>query len=160
MHSRATTLKRLMSLYGEIEEMHSLELQRTMAAVGEVEEAIDEQKRVVRSSSFLGRGALISGDRIELAASRTEWEIAEWKQQRLQQVRLEREKLSDEARTKYYASRLRSEQMQEVVEDEAAQIAAKTGRRMQAANDDRFLARRRWSDTREDLRTKSKMNDS
>ena len=160
MNSRLATLRRLLSLYGEMEEMYSLELQRTVAAVGEANEAIDEQKRLVRSSSFIGRGAMIAGDRLELAASRTQGEIAEWKQERLQQVRLERERLSDEARMQYHASRVRSEQIQQVVDDAAAQIAAKTGRQMQAANDDRFLARRRWSDTREELRTKSEMNNS
>lgn len=147
-----------MSLYGEIEEMHSAELNRTMAAVQEVEEAMDEQKKAVRSSSFVGRDALIAGDRIGLAASRTQWEIAEWKQQRLQQVRLEREKLSNEAKTQYSASRLRSEQIQQVVDDATAQVTIKTGRQMQAANDDRFLARRRWSDARKELCTKSEMN--
>lgn len=147
-----------MSLYGEIEEMHSAELQRTMAAVHEADEAIDEQKKMVRSSNVLGRGALIAGDRIEQAAAQTQWEIAEWKQQRLQQVRLDREKLSDEARKRYSASRLRSEQIQQVVEDAIAEVVVKRERQMQAGTDDRFLARRRWSDAREELRAKSEMN--
>ena len=147
-----------MSLYGEIEEMHSAELQRTMAAVHEADEAIDEQKKMVRSSNVLGRGALIAGDRIEQAAAQTQWEIAEWKQQRLQQVRLDREKLSDEAGKRYSASRLRSEQIQQVVEDAIAEVVVKRERQMQAGTDDRFLARRRWSDAREELRAKSEMN--
>ena len=147
-----------MSLYGEIEEMHSAELQRAMAAVHEADEAIDEQKKMVRSSNVLGRGALIAGDRIEQAAAQTQWEIAEWKQQRLQQVRLDREKLSDEARKRYSASRLRSEQIQQVVEDAIAEVVVKRERQMQAGTDDRFLARRRWSDAREELRAKSEMN--
>jgi len=147
-----------MSLYGEIEEMHSAELQRTMAAVHEADEAIDEQKKMVRSSNLLGRGALIAGDRIEQAAAQTQWEIAEWKQQRLQQVRLDREKLSDEAGKRYSASRLRSEQIQQVVEDAIAEVVVKRERQMQAGTDDRFLARRRWSDAREELRAKSEMN--
>jgi hypothetical protein len=154
MNSRVDALRRLMSLYGSIEEMHSVELQRTMAAVQEAEQAMDAQEKHVRSSSFLGRNALIAGDRMEWAAARTQREIAEWKQERLQQVRLEREKLSDEARIKYRASRLRSEQMQHVVEDAATEIAIKAGRQTQAALDDRFLARRRWTDTRDESRVR------
>jgi hypothetical protein len=129
-----------------------------MAAVHEADEAIDEQKKMVRSSNLLGRGALIAGDRIEQAAAQTQWEIAEWKQQRLQQVRLDREKLSDEAGKRYSASRLRSEQIQQVVEDAIAEVVVKRERQMQAGTDDRFLARRRWSDAREELRAKSEMN--
>jgi len=155
MHSRVDALRRLRSLYGSIEEMHSVELQRATAAVQEAEQAMDAQEKTVRSSNFIGRDALIAGDRMEWAAARTQRELAEWKQQRLQQVRLEREKLSDEARREYRASRLRSEQMQHVIDDAAMQIATKTGRQTQAALDDRFLARRRWTDTREVLRVRT-----
>jgi hypothetical protein len=154
MNARVDALRRLMSLYGSIEEMHSVELRRTMAAVQEAEQAMEAEEKSARSSTMLGRDALMAGDRMEWAAARTQREIAEWKQERLRQVRLERERFSEEARLKYRASRLRSEQMQHVVQEAATEIAIKAGRQTQAALDDRFLARRRWTDTREELRVR------
>jgi hypothetical protein len=158
MHSRLTTLRRLMSLYGDIEEMHSAGLQRTMAAVREAEQAIDAERETVRSSSSRGRAALIAGEPIDLATARTQRELAEWKQDRLQKVRLEREMLSDEARKQYIASRLQSEQMKQVVENATMQAQIEAGRKTQAALDDRFLARRRWSDAREELRATAEIS--
>ena len=145
-----------MSLYGGIEEMHSADLQRTMAAVQEAEQAIDVQQQAVRSSDFEGRIALAAGERMDWTAARTQRGIAEWKQERLQQVRLEREQLNDEVRKKYIASRLQSEQMKHVVDSATAQAEIAAGRRMQGALDDRFLARRRWTDVREELRETAK----
>lgn len=152
MHSRLVALKRLMSLYGGIEEMHSVGLQRAMMAVREAEQAIGVEEERVRSSSFRGRDALIAGDSVGVAAARTQREIAEWRQERLQEIRLEREMLKDEARKQYLASRLQSEQMKYVVDNTAVQMEVEAGRKTQAALDDRFLARQRWSDTREELR--------
>ncbi len=146
-----------MSLYGGIEEMHSISLQRTTGAVQEVEQAMDRQEEAVHSSSSHGRDALIAGDRMKWASARTQREIAEWKQERLQQVRLEREKLNDEARRQYLASRLQSEQMKHVVDSAAMQMKVEAERRMQGTLDDRFLARRRWTDAREELRAATKM---
>lgn len=138
-----------MSLYGGIEEMHSIGLQRTIAAVQEVEQAIDVQQETVHVSKVQSRDALIVGDRMEFATARAQREIAEWKQERLQQIRLEREMLKDEARKQYIASRLQSEQMKHVVNSAEAQAEAEAGRRAQTGLDDRFLARRRWSDAQE-----------
>lgn len=151
MHSRMDALKRLMALYVRIEEMHSIELQRTTTAVKEAEQAIGAQEETACSSSLFGRNALIAGDRMDWAAARTQREVAEWKQQQLQQIRLEREMLSEEAKRLYRASHLQSEQIRHVVDDAATQIATQTGRQTQAALDDRFLARRRWTDSRRDL---------
>ncbi len=158
MYSRVDALRRVMSLYDSIEEIHSIELQRTTTAVQEAEQSIEAQQKTVRSSAVLGRDALVAGDRMDWAAARTQREMAEWKQQRLQQVRLERAKLSEEAKRIYSASRLRSEQIQHVVNDSEMEIATKADRQTQAALDDRFLARRRWTDARKDMRVKSYIN--
>ncbi|MEO8736323.1 MAG: hypothetical protein ABI380_07255 [Edaphobacter sp.] len=152
MAQRLETLRRLMLLYGGIAEMHSIELQRAAAAVGEAEQAIGVQQEIVRSSSFEGRRALVTGDRMDWTTARTQREIAEWKQLRLQEVRQERELLNDGARRQYIASRLQSEQMKHVVDVAATEAEVEEGRRIQAALDDRFLARRRWTDSREDSR--------
>jgi hypothetical protein len=129
-----------------------------MGAIREVEQAIDVQQEALRSSSVDGRRALINGDRMDWTTARMQREIAEWKQERLQQVRLKREKLNDEARTQYLASRLQSEQMKHVVDGAATQIENEARRRMQGTVDDRFLARRRWTDAREELRASAEIN--
>jgi hypothetical protein len=156
VRSRLDALKRLMSLYGDVEEMHSMELQRTTASVREAEQAIDVQQGIMRSSGLDARKALISGNLVDWTMARTQREIAEWKQQRLQQVRIEREMLNDEATKQYLASHLQSEQMKHLVDGIAAQAEIMTGRRTQAALDDRFLARRRWTDTRDGVRENAK----
>ena len=145
MSQRLRTLKRLVSLYEIVEEMHSLELQRMTAAVREAEQAITVQQRMAHSARFIGRDALIEGDRIGWTGSEIQRETADWKRQRLEQVRAEREVLNDAAREQYVASRLKSEQMKGVTENIAAQATIEEERRLQAALDDRFLARRRWS---------------
>lgn len=160
MHSRLVALKRLMSLYGGIEEIHSVALQRAIAAVREAEQAIDVEEKSAQISSSLGRDAMIAGDAMGLAVARTQQEIAEWRQERLREIRLEREMLKDEARKQYIATRLQSEQMKYVVDNAAAQMEVEEGRKMQTSLDDRFLARRRWSDTRQDLRTSAEISSS
>ena len=140
--------------------MHSIELQRTMASVRETEQAIDVEQEAARSSNSCGRDALTAGDRLDWTAARSQVEIAEWKQERLEQVRLEREVVNDEARKQYIASRLRSEQMKHVVDGAAMQVEIKSGRQAQATLDDRFLARRRWTDAREGLRASSEIKTS
>lgn len=149
-----------MSLYGNLEEVHSIELQRTAMAVQEAERAIDIQRVTVCSSSSDGRDALLSGDRISWTAAKLQREIAEWKQQRLQEVRRERQTLNEEARKQYAESRLQSEQMKTVVNTATAKMESETGRRTQAALDDRFLSRRRWTDSRDALRVAAEMNKS
>jgi hypothetical protein len=151
MQARLAALKRLMSLYGTIEELHSAGLERAMLAVQEAEQAIGAEEEQARSSSSQGRDALVAGDPLGVAMARTQREVAEWRQQRLQEIRLERQMLNDEARKQYLASRIQSEQMRYVVDSATAQAEVEAGRKMQAALDDRFLARRRWSDARDQL---------
>jgi len=160
MHARLAGLKRLMSLYGDIEEMHSSGLQRAMLAVQEAELAIGAEDEKARSSSSRGRDALVAGDPLGLAAARTQREIAEWRQERLQDLRLEREMLKNEARKQYLASRMQREQMRYVVDNAATQAEVEAGRKMQAALDDRFLARRRWSDAQDQLLIKAEISSS
>jgi len=160
MRSRLEMLRRLASLYGSIEELQSAELQRRSAAVQEAEQALGFQQAVVRSSHIDSRDALVSGDRVNWTTAKLRQEIAEWKQQRLQQVRRERQILSDEAKKQYLASRLQSEQMKHVADHAMAKKEIEEGRRMQAALDDRYLARRRWTDARDDLRAPAEMNKS
>lgn len=152
MRERLATLKRLVNLYGVVEEMHSVELQRTTAAVREADQAIGVQREVARSARFDGRDALTVGDRMGWTMAETLRESAGRKRRWLDEIRLEREGLSDAAKEQYVASRLKNEQMKRVVDRVAERMEREEERRMQAVSDDRFLARRRWTDTRDERR--------
>jgi hypothetical protein len=152
MRPRLQTLKRLVTLYGVVEEMHAVELQRMTAAVREARQAIGVQQQVARSARVDGREALMTGDRMGWEMAETHREGAGWRRRLLEQIRSEREMLSDAAREQYVASRLKSEQMKRLAEGLAARAEIEEGRRVQAASDDRFLARRRWSDARDGIR--------
>jgi hypothetical protein len=148
MQTRLETLQRLMTLYAAVEEMHSTELQRKVAAVREAQQAIGIEQEVARSARIDGRGALLAGDRVSWVMAESQQETAGPRRRRLEQIRLEREELSEAAREQYVASRLKREQIKRVFDDIAAGMEIEGGRRLQAASDDRFLARRRWTDRR------------
>jgi hypothetical protein len=150
MWPRLRTLKRLVTLYGVVEEMHTMELQRMTSAVREAEHAIDVQQQVARSARSDGREALMTGDRMGWEMAETNREGAGWRRRVLEQVRSERELLNDAARDQYLASRLKSEQMKRLAEGVVERAEIEEGRRVQAASDDRFLARRRWNDMRDE----------
>jgi 2-phospho-L-lactate guanylyltransferase (CobY/MobA/RfbA family) len=76
------------------------------------------------------------------------------------EILLEREELSEAAREQYVVSRLRREQIKCVFDDIALRMEIEEGRRLQAASDDRFLARRRWTDAREATGDKQRMKAS
>jgi hypothetical protein len=152
MHPRLKTLQRLATLYAAVEEMHSIELQRMTAAVRETQQAIGVEQEVARSARTDGRGALLTEDRMGWMMAESQQETAAWRRRRLEQIRVEREELNDAAREQYVASRMKREQMKRVLEDIAARMDTEEGRRTQAASDDRFLARRRWTDAQEKLR--------
>jgi hypothetical protein len=70
----------------------------------------------------------------------------------LEQVLQEREQLNDTARQQFMASRLRREQMEHVFDEVSAWAEIEEGRRIQVASDDRFLARRRWTEAKKKIR--------
>jgi hypothetical protein len=146
-----------MSLYGIVEEMHALELQRMAALVREVEQAMEAQQRIAQSAHSDERNALAEGDRMGWAAAETQQEATCWRQRRLEQVRVEREVLNKAVREQYMVSRLKSEQMKHVTENIIEQVEIEEGRRLQAVLDDRFLARRRWNETWERTRADREM---
>jgi hypothetical protein len=152
MQPRLETLRRLVTMYSAVEEMRSTELQRTTAAVREAQQAIGVQRNTARSARVDGRGALLDGDGMRWRVAETRQAAAGLRRRGLEQIRLEREERNDAAREQYMASRLKREQIKCVIDDIAARIEIEEGRRTQAASDDRFLARRRWTDTREKAR--------
>jgi hypothetical protein len=157
MQTRLETLQRLVTLYAAVEEMHSSELQRMASAVREAQQAIGIEQEVVRSARMDGRGALLAEDRVGWMMAETQQETAAWRRRRLEQIRLEREALSEAAREQYVASRLKREQIKRVFDDIALRMEIEEGRRSQAASDDRFLARRRWTDSQEKRRDDQRM---
>jgi hypothetical protein len=128
--------------------MHSSELQRATDAVREIEQAIEIQRNVVRVIGVDVRDALITGDRLGWSLAEMQRELAMWKGKRLEDVRLEREELNGLAQQRYAESRMKSEQINRVVESVAARMEIKEERKIQGTTDDRCLSRRAWAETR------------
>jgi hypothetical protein len=148
MRARIAVLKRLVTLYGMVEEMRSVELKRTTAAVREAQQAIVVQQQREGEARLDSRDALMSGDCMGREIAEIQRQTAGWRRLRLDKIRVERETLSDAAQQQYLASRLKSEQMKSVAEGVAARVEMEERRRTQGISDDRFLARRRWNNTR------------
>src|ERR1700720_2374846 len=117
MSTRLETLQRLMNLYAAGEQMHSNELQRLTTAVREAQQAIAVEQSAAQVARIDGRKALTEGDRVGWMMSETQHETAGWRRQKLEEVRLDRQELSDAAREQYVASRLKKEQMKRVFEE-------------------------------------------
>jgi len=118
------------------------------------------EQEQARSARYDGRGALLAEDRVSWMAAETKQETAARRRREWEQIRAKREDLNEIVREQYVASRLKREQMKRVFDDIAAGMEIEEGHRLQAASDDRFLARRRWTDDQKRLRDKQRMNDS
>lgn len=144
------------ALYGVVERMDSIELQRAMSVVREAERAIERQRTIVHAAGLDGRAALVKGDRMGWSLAETQQEVSAWRARRLEEVRVEREALNEAAREVYAASRLKSEQMNRVVEGVAKRVEMEEERRFQATTDDRFLSRKLWTKARDEVRQESR----
>jgi hypothetical protein len=160
MSTRLETLQRLMNLYAAVEQMHSTELQRLTTAVREAQHAIAVEQSATQAARIDGRKALTEGDRVGWMMSETQKETAEWKRQRLEEIRVDRQELSDAAREQYVASRLKKEQMKRVFEEMETRAQMEEGRRVQSSSDDLFLSRRRWTDAQENTEEREQMKAS
>jgi hypothetical protein len=146
MGPRFATWKRLATLYGAVEGMHQAELQRRRAEVQEADEAIGTQRMRAKFVRSNGSGALREGDGIGWRSSEKLRQVEDLKRRRLEEIRTERETLTEGARAQYLASRQRTEQIKVVLDQLAKRIEEEHARRTQALSDDRFLARRRSTD--------------
>ena len=160
VQQRVETLRRLVNLYAAVEEMHSTELHQMTAAVHEARQAIVVEQDMTKSVRIDGHSALAIGDRVGWMISETQQETSVWRRRRLEQVREEREQLNDAARQQFMESRLKREQMEHVFDEVSAWAEIEEGRRMQAVSDDRFLARRRWTEAKEKIRVDQEMKSS
>jgi hypothetical protein len=157
MQSRLETLRRLAGLYAAVEEMHAAELQRIAGAVLDAKNAIGVEREAARLARLEGREALLAGDRVNRMMSETKQETTAWRRQQLEKIRIRREQLNDAAREQYVASRLKREQIQRVSDEISARLEIEEGRRAQAISDDRYLARRRWTDVQSEMREDRQM---
>jgi hypothetical protein len=148
MGPRLARLKRIEDLYGMVEEVRSVALRQAAAKVYEVEEAISEQWGHARASANEGRLALLKGDRQQWLLAEAQREFGRIRRQQLEEVRVQREVVTDHAREEYGASRMKKEQIKSVVEQRETELELVAGRKTQSATDDRFLSRLRWASSR------------
>jgi hypothetical protein len=160
MSTRLETLQRLMNLYAAVEQMHSTELQRLTTAVREAQQAIAVEQSAAQVARIDGRKALTEGDRVGWMMSETQQETAGWRRQKLEEIRVDRQELSDAVREQYVASRLKKEQMKRVFQEMEARVQMEEGRRVQSSSDDLFLSRRRWTDAKEKTEEREQMKAS
>lgn len=140
---RLLTLKRLGSVYGLMEEMHSLQARVASAAVGEVETAISSEAITHQAALAAEREALHGEDLLGRSAMAVREEVAIQKTRKLEPILEQRREVREFAQIRYADSRLWSERMKALIDAELERIATEKERRTQAASDDRFLAQSR-----------------
>jgi hypothetical protein len=148
MTRRIDQMKRLVSLYAVVEQMHTTELQRMNQVLGETQAALELEEGLASSVRLEGREALHDEDVVGWRIAERQEDIAAGRRHRLEQMRIDREQLRDSARVQYLASRLKTEQMKRVLDDIEAHKEMEGRRRAQLSSDDRFLGRRRWNDAK------------
>lgn len=130
-----------------IERMRSLDLQTASAQVNEAARYVNTQRELRRRETQSGRNAMAAGDRQGWVLAESEFELARIRQTRAEELRRVREALRETAADAYRASRMRLEQMRSVARHAGEQEAAEEQRRLQAALDERHLARSIWKKT-------------
>jgi len=145
MSTRSISLKKIEKLYGLIENMHAAALQEAASLLHEAEAAIVVQRHAMQNAQTDARGAMGRGDREGYAVAETGRAVGERRRNRLEALRMERERATEEVREVYRASHIQRGQMKTVVEATAAAEQVTASRRTQAMLDDRYLSRLRWS---------------
>ena len=129
-------------MYGLIEEIHSLEARVAAGEVVEVESVLDAERRTAESSRMQQREAMCADDLLAQSATAVREELAIRRNRQLEPILLQRRDTLAHAQLRYTESRIWSERMQALIEAELRRSTLEQERRMQAASDDRFLARR------------------
>lgn len=148
MSSRMGTLQKLAGLYGVVERMRLSELELALRALHEAEEAIGVQQRAQRMAGCDGREALRTSDAMSWSVAEMQGETATWRRFELEELRVSLTDERNESERVYLRSRVESEQVQHVLREALRDFEVKRVRREQAESDDRFLARRRWKESR------------
>lgn len=141
-----------MRLYSAVEQMHAVELLAASSAVSQAEHAIQQAQRTSLEASRTGRVALGEGDREEWMLAEARQEIVGIRRERMEEIRVARETVREAARLAFDESRVRAEQMKQVVSRMREQAERHEARQMQAASDDRFLMRSRWREGEQERR--------
>ena len=131
-------------MYGAVEQMRAIELQQAGIALNEAEGMLSAEREMAHDARATGREALGAGSRAEWLLAEIQQEYLEMRRGRLEGLRDERAGVCDVARSEFLASRVRTEQMKQVVTNLREQAEADEARRAQAASDDRFLMRLSW----------------
>lgn len=137
---RLLSLKRLGTVYGLMEEMHSLQVRMAAAEVGEVETVIRNEHNTLHTAGAGEREAISSEDLLGRLAMAAREEVALRKSRQLSPILDRRREVREQAQVQYSDSRLWSERMKTLIEAEMERGAAAAERKLQAASDDRFLA--------------------
>jgi len=136
------SLKRLVAVYGLMEEMHSLAARVAANEVNEVESVIRAEIGALQSARVRQREAMYGEDLLGRSMIAVREELAIQRNRQLEPALRERRETFELAQLRYTDSRLWSERMKTLIEAEVYRITAEHERRMQAASDDRFLAQR------------------
>ena len=131
-------------MYGAVEQMRGIELEQAGTALSEAEGMLRVEREMARDATNAGREALDAGSRAEWLLSEIQQEYLEMRRGRLVGLRDERAAAWEAAREEFLLSRVRTEQMKQVVTNLKEQAEAEEARRAQAASDDRFLMRLSW----------------
>lgn len=135
-------LKRVMQVYTAIEEIRSADLMRAWADVREVQREMVGQQEAGDRARREGLSALGSGDRTGQSASEALQDAAGVMHARLEPVYRQRQDQRASAQERYQISRMKREQMERLVKRAMGKAKVEEERKLQAASDDRFLARR------------------
>lgn len=146
---REAGLRRVLRLYSAVEQMHAVQLQVASSAVSEVEGAIQVAQRTGLEANRTGRKALGDGDREEWMLAEARQEIVGIRRERMEELRETRTVVRDAARAVFHDSRIRAEQMKQVVEKLRKDAEVHEARQTQAASDDRYLMRMRWREAKD-----------
>ena len=141
---RIAALRRIARMYGAVEQMRAVELQQAGLALDEAEAMLSAEREMAQDAVKAGREALGVGSRAEWLLSEIQQQYLGMRRGRLIGLREERSALRDAARDEFLESRVRTEQMKQVVKNLKEQVEAEEARRVQAASDDRFLMRLSW----------------
>jgi hypothetical protein len=142
--SRAAALRRIAKLYGVVEDTHALALQQATAHVLETERAIHAERIAIASAASAGRTALHIGEREDWLLAHAHGELSTVRAGVFEGLKAQRVEAESAARSEFLASRLKTEQMKQLVTRMTEQAALEEGRRTQAVSDDRYAARRTW----------------
>jgi len=141
---RAAALHRIATLYSVVEDMHAVSLRLASASVDEAEQSIQAGRIALAATGNAARNALTTGDREESLFAQSQTEIFTARAVRLESLKAQRLAAESTARADFLASRLKTEQMKQLVAHIAEQATLEESRRSQSLSDDRYAARRAW----------------